>query len=553
MKNTFRSMFGSSKAELAAKAKREDDQLKKVNESYKAFLEAATGTIGLAEDLTSSLRDRIDDYTNQIEATSQVIPDALILIGSDGKLENANKAAGQMFGLPRSKLLGKTLQDLFRSVDNGEVSIAKFKKLFAGVSNSFELVRRGNLEIKGLRSDGIEFYPNIKVSDFTRADSSVKHILLVQDITENIEAEQRFIEVFDQQSATLKALPDILITIDDTFRIVRVINSGVYDSFITEDDTNKLLNAVLSPENFALFVDKCLILSQSNHLETWSFQVVNDNGSTTYFEARATKCGDEILIMMRDESDVVVTREELLESEQHFRMFGQASSEAMMLHNDTKILDWNPRLGEMTGFSSLEISQMSPRDFLHPMERAKFVSSEPCNKAYTTLFYTKTGDSLEVAINERQVEWKGELARIKVIRDITHLKDVEQILYLSRERYKSLTDNTFDVMCCYGSDLKLTFVNQTFMDYFAKQIDPDTSLLEAIDARDHIRVQAHLAEITSFNPVKRTVHRVRYQGETRWLDWIDRAVFDEQGNFLEYQGIGRDVTDYIKRAKELMH
>jgi PAS domain S-box-containing protein len=255
---------------------------------------------------------------------------------------------------------------------------------------------------------------------------------------------------------------------------------------------------------------------------------------------------------MRDETDVVITREELLESEEHFRAFGLASNEAMMIHNTNGILDWNPRLGEMTGFAANEIAGMRAEDFIHPMERNRLANSDNSpNKAYTTLFRTKKGESVEVAITEREIDWKNEKARIKVIRDITHLKDVDQLLHLSRERYKTITDNTFDVVACFGSDLKLSFVNQTFLDYFGKPVAPNTSLLEAIDARDHQRVINHLTEIGPMNPVKRTLHRVRYNGETRWLDWIDRAVFDDNGNFVEFQGIGRDVTDYIRKAKEL--
>lgn len=432
MKRLIRSMFGTSNAELLKKAQAADEQINKVNESYTAFMSAAGDTLSLAKDVTVGLRDRIDDYTNQIEATSLVIPDALILVSDEGKLENINVAAEQIFGFCKSEFLQKTVGDLFTD-SNGGVTLETIQDTFRGVAHSWDLVRKGKLTIRGITKDGDQFYPNIKISEFERSDGSTKFMLLVQDITEHVEAEQL-----------------------------------------------------------------------------------------------------------------------LLESEEHFRVFGQASNEAMMIHNDTGLLDWNPRLTEMTGFTNAEIAKMRAEDFIHPMERSRIgSSSDMTNKAYTTLFRTKTGGSVEVAINERVVDWRNAKARIKVIRDITHLKDVEQILHLSRERYKSITDNTFDVVACYGMDLCLTFVNQTFLDYFGKPFTPNTSLLEAIDIRDHQRVLSHLTAITVESPVKRTLHRVSYNGETRWLDWIDRAVFDDNGKFLEFQGIGRDVTDYIKRAKEI--
>lgn len=549
MKYFLKALLGGDRRKVN-KAKEARDQYDKVNESYEAFLNAAGDTLSLAKDITVGLRNRIDDYTSQIEATSLVIPDALILVTPEGTLENVNVAAETIFGYNRADLLTLTLKDLFTDF-NGGVTVAKIEKVF-GSANTFELIRTGQLNIRGIKKDHTHFYPNIKISNFTRSDGTTRHMLLVQDITETVLAEQRFIRVFDQQVATLKALPDILIMINKHMKIVQVINSSVYDTFIVDDHTGSHLKNILSAENYAIFDSYCSRIDAENPLEAWSFQVENDNGSITYYEARASHCGENVLIVMRDETDVVITREELLESEEHFRIFGQASNEAMMIHNGEKILDWNPRLSEMTGYTNLEIAGMRSEDFIHPMERSRIGTCEDqSSKAYTTLFSTKSGESIEVAVNERAVDWKNERARIKVIRDITHLKDVEQLLHLSRERYQSMTENTFDVVVCFGQDLTLTFANQTFMDYFAQEFKPGvTGLLELIDLRDHNRALVHLQTIDAANPVKRTLYRVSYNGETRWLDWIDRAIFADDGNILEYQGVGRDVTDYIKRSKE---
>lgn len=548
MRKFLGSLIGKNGSETNLKNQRADEKINKVNESYTAFLSAAGDTLSLAQDVTISLRDRIDDYTNQIEATSLVIPDALILISADGRLENVNVAAEEIFGYSKIELLSKGLCDLFLD-SNGAISIEGIQA-FASSRNSFESVRKGNLNIRGIKKNRVQFYPNIKISEFSRSDGSIKYMLLVQDITETVLSEQRFLNVFEQQSATIKALPDVLILVDEDLVIRQVFNSSVHDSFIDEDHINIGLADILSAENYHLFRAYCDGITEDTPLDSWSFQVLNDNGSTSYYEARGSLCGKDVLIVIRDETDVVITREELLESEEHFRVFGQASSEAMMIHNARGMLDWNPRLAEMTGFSNAEIQKMQGEDFIHPMERARVGQPDVC-AAYTTLFRTKDGNSVEVAVNEREVDWKNEKAYIKVVRDITHLKDVDQILHLSRERYKAIMDNTFDVVACYGMDLNLTFVNQTFLDYFGKPYEPGTNLLEAIDARDHHRVRNHLMGINKLNPVKRTLHRVRYDGETRWLDWIDRMVFDDNGDFIEFQGIGRDVTDYIRKAKEL--
>ena len=48
-------------------------------------------------------------------------------------------------------------------------------------------------------------------------------------------------------------------------------------------------------------------------------------------------------------------------------------------------------------------------------------------------------------------------------------------------------------------------------------------------------------------------HRVvRPDGEIRWLEWTDRALFDGQDNIIELQSIGRDISEK-KDAEETLH
>ena len=65
-------------------------------------------------------------------------------------------------------------------------------------------------------------------------------------------------------------------------------------------------------------------------------------------------------------------------------------------------------------------------------------------------------------------------------------------------------------------------------------------------------VAAHLALANVDNPVN--VHETRIiagSGETRWNSWTQRALFDQQGRAVEFQGVGRDITDR-KEAEELL-
>ena len=47
-------------------------------------------------------------------------------------------------------------------------------------------------------------------------------------------------------------------------------------------------------------------------------------------------------------------------------------------------------------------------------------------------------------------------------------------------------------------------------------------------------------------------HRVhRADGTIGWNEWTDRAIFDASGQIVEYQSVGRDVTE-LKRSADLL-
>ncbi len=64
-------------------------------------------------------------------------------------------------------------------------------------------------------------------------------------------------------------------------------------------------------------------------------------------------------------------------------------------------------------------------------------------------------------------------------------------------------------------------------------------------------------EALSFeNPVSSGEHHVlRPDGTVDWNEWVDRAIFDERGQLIEYQSVGRDITDRKRveqRAREAL-
>ena len=145
----------------------------------------------------------------------------------------------------------------------------------------------------------------------------------------------------------------------------------------------------------------------------------------------------------------------------------------------------------------------------------------------------------------------NQTARIKVMRDVGELNNVEEVLKLSRERYKSIVDNTIDIVFCLNNNNEIMFRNTTFNEYFGKADAGFPSVLEFIDIRDRERAKVEISSVNVATPIVRSLYRINRDGITRWIDTIIRGVFDANSSVSELQVIARDVTGYVNRASTL--
>jgi len=111
-----------------------------------------------------------------------------------------------------------------------------------------------------------------------------------------------------------------------------------------------------------------------------------------------------------------------------------------------------------------------------------------------------------------------------------------------------------EAICRYDRAGHLVFVNDSFCRLF--QRTPSDLLgktaMELVHPRDRRRRRRHLEQLSPVSPVAEIEHRVLCgDGTVAWIQWVDRAVFDPDGNVVEYQSVGRDVT-LRRQAEERM-
>jgi rsbT co-antagonist protein RsbR len=135
------------------------------------------------------------------------------------------------------------------------------------------------------------------------------------------------------------------------------------------------------------------------------------------------------------------------------------------------------------------------------------------------------------------------------------LKQTAEALRESEARYRNVVEDQTELICRWLPGGKLTFANKAYCRYFGKKLEEliGHSFMRLIPEEDHEKVKRHFASIGPANPVSIQEHRVTApNGEIRWQQWSNRAIFDEQGCLVEFQSVGRDITDRKQLEEKLL-
>jgi PAS domain S-box-containing protein len=128
----------------------------------------------------------------------------------------------------------------------------------------------------------------------------------------------------------------------------------------------------------------------------------------------------------------------------------------------------------------------------------------------------------------------------------------EAALHQSQACYRAVVEDQTELICRFLPDGTILFVNEAYCRFFGESREKliGRSYEPVIFEEDREAVAQLIASLSLENPVVMIENRVLVNGEIRWTQWINRMIFDQQGHFVEYQSVGRDITE-IKQAEEV--
>ncbi len=144
----------------------------KIMQSQQILLTAATSAADAANLVTTQIRSKLKDAIGQIESTSRILNDALIICDNSGKIQYTNEIATDMFA---QEMLGSDISS-FLYCPTCELS-GNILDVLASTDQA-----ESNNELFGLRQ-GTEFPLDINHTRLDRSDGSSIILMVMRDMT----------------------------------------------------------------------------------------------------------------------------------------------------------------------------------------------------------------------------------------------------------------------------------------------------------------------------------------------------------------------------------
>ncbi len=223
---------------------------------------------------------------------------------------------------------------------------------------------------------------------------------------------------------------------------------------------------------------------------------------------------------------------------------------------DYKLVYVNPAFTRLTGYAAHEAIGRTPAQLLRSdrHDDAFFDEIDRTTRSGATwtgrlISRHKHGHELiqDATISPLHDEAGRLIHFIAVKRDVSDRERALEALRDSEERYRGVVEAQTEFIVRQRPDGAITFTNDAFRRHRGmtrQEMPAGYNGLERLPAAARDTVLRHWFSLSPEQPIVTYDLRLdQPDGSARYEQWTDRAVFDSQGRLVEYQSIGRDITE----------
>jgi PAS domain S-box-containing protein len=355
-------------------------------------------------------------------------------------------------------------------------------------------------------------------------------------------------------------------------------NDGIWDWDITTNQVFysnrwKAMRGFAEEEGGKRIEERTEAIHPDDYERVMSLLNVHLAGQSEFFEAEyRVRCKDgsylwvldrgkalrdtsgRLVRMIGSETDITqrkLTEVALQKSEQRYYAVMDGASDAILLADaHGNLIEVNRKAEELLGYTrdelvNLNITQIHPTEALQSVyQHFSRIILHNQGDSFETLVLCKDGTTIPVEITGSRIDLNGELVAQGIFRDIRDRKATELALQQSESRYRAIVQDQTELIARFLADTTLLFVNDAYCRYFGLEQEAaiGRSYILTIYEADRNKVAQILQSMSIDNPTVILESRVVVGGEIRWMQWVNRMLFDDHGNFAEFQSVGRDIT-----------
>jgi PAS domain S-box-containing protein len=249
----------------------------------------------------------------------------------------------------------------------------------------------------------------------------------------------------------------------------------------------------------------------------------------------------------------------LQESEEKYRLIVENSRDMIFTINaNEQYVYVSPSVTKMLGYNPTDLIGKSFLSLVHPEDR-HFIEEET-RLSYLPGYSNSTDN--EYRIRDASGEWRWVLTRgtrvidnngkfvyfLGISRDITERQKAEQELHESEEKYRLIVENSRDVIFTFNTAGEFTYVSPSVSKELGYQ--PAELIGKHIWSFIHPEEASIIKNAVQLNiangPLNREGIEYRFRhasGEWHWYLGKGSTAHDANGNFINFTGIGRDITE----------
>lgn len=260
-----------------------------------------------------------------------------------------------------------------------------------------------------------------------------------------------------------------------------------------------------------------------------------------------------LMVVTRDVSERKKAEEALRESEERFSTISSAAFEGIGISEQAKLIDANDQLAKLLGYEPGEMIGKSVLDFVAPESRDLVIAKMRAGfeGPYEHLALRKDSSVFPVEIRAKPIRYKGHMARITAISDITERKKTEEALKNSEEKYRELFENAYDAIVTLDLNGRVIDTNNAVLRYgYRKEDVVGNSILDLVPRKYHPLLMKDFSQALQGKPVKNEVE-IETPNGTLIAEYCASALMRE-GDIVGAQVIIRGLSELKRFEKTVL-